>query len=40
VCRARILRLGKRLVYGVAECTNVHGVLLTYHTMTYARPAA
>jgi acyl-coenzyme A thioesterase PaaI-like protein len=37
-CRARILRLGQRLVYGDAEC-RLAGALLTHHTLTYARPA-
>jgi acyl-coenzyme A thioesterase PaaI-like protein len=37
-CRARLLRLGQRLVYGEAEC-RVAGKLLTHHTLTYARPA-
>jgi uncharacterized protein (TIGR00369 family) len=37
-CRAKVLRLGGRLVYGVAEC--VAGPrLLTHHTLTYARVA-
>ena len=37
-CRARILKLGKRLVYGVAECTSIARKLLTHHTLTYIRP--
>jgi uncharacterized protein (TIGR00369 family) len=37
-CTAKILRLGKRLIYGVAECANLTGTLLTHHTLTYARP--
>jgi acyl-coenzyme A thioesterase PaaI-like protein len=37
-CRARLLRLGQRLIYGEAECTAA-GRLLTHHTLTYARPA-
>jgi acyl-coenzyme A thioesterase PaaI-like protein len=37
-CHARILKLGKRLVYGVAECTSVDHKLLTHHTLTYIRP--
>jgi uncharacterized protein (TIGR00369 family) len=37
-CTATILKLGKRLVYGVAECVNYTGKRLTHHTMTYARP--
>jgi acyl-coenzyme A thioesterase PaaI-like protein len=37
-CRARILRLGQRLIYGEAECS-AGGRLLSHHTLTYARPA-
>ena len=39
-CTARILKMGKLLVYGVAECANAAGKLLTHHTITYARPRA
>lgn len=39
-CTARILKMGKQLVYGVAECANAEGKLLTHHTITYARPRA
>ena len=38
-CQARILRLGGRLIYGVAECC-AGTRLLTHHTLTYARLAA
>jgi uncharacterized protein (TIGR00369 family) len=38
LCHAKILRLGRRLVYGVAECTNREGKLLAHHTITYIRP--
>ena len=34
---AKILKLGKSLVYGVAECCNMAGKLLTHHTITYIR---
>ncbi len=37
-CTARILKLGRRLIFGVAECKNSDGKLLTHHTLTYARP--
>ncbi|HXX15712.1 MAG TPA: PaaI family thioesterase [Candidatus Eremiobacteraceae bacterium] len=37
-CHARILKLGKRLVYGVAECLSPDHKLLTHHTLTYIRP--
>ena len=36
-CTAKILKLGKRLVYGIAECVDSKGKLLTHHTMTYIR---
>lgn len=38
LCHAKILKLGRRLVYGVAECSNGEGKLLTHHTVTYIRP--
>jgi acyl-coenzyme A thioesterase PaaI-like protein len=37
LCHARILKLGRRLIYGLAECTNRDGKLLTHHTITYIR---
>jgi len=37
-CTAKILKMGKRLIYGVAECVNSTGKLLTHHTITYVRP--
>ena len=37
-CTAKILKLGKRLIYGVAESNNEQGKLLTHHTITYIRP--
>ena len=39
-CSARVLKLGKRLVYGVAECVSLDRKLLTHHTLTYIRPGA
>jgi uncharacterized protein (TIGR00369 family) len=39
-CTARILKLGRRLIYGVAECVTAEGRLLTHHTVTYARSEA
>jgi len=38
LCRAKILKLGRRLIYGVAECTTIGGKMLTHHTVTYIRP--
>ena len=35
-CRAHVLKLGRRLIYGAAECA-AGGRLVTHHTLTYAR---
>ena len=35
LCHAKILKLGKRLIFGTAECVNAEGKLLTHHTITY-----
>ena len=37
-CTAKILKLGRRLIFGEAECVNDNGKLLTHHTLTYIRP--
>ena len=37
LCRVKILKLGKRLIYGVAESVNREGKLLAHHTVTYIR---
>ena len=37
LCTAKILKLGRTLIYGVAECNNIAGKLLTHHTITYIR---
>lgn len=36
-CTARILKLGKRSIYGVAECHGRSGKLFSHHTVTYSR---
>src|SRR5450755_2590561 len=36
-CTAKVLKLGRRLIYGVAECVDSTGRLLTHHTLTYMR---
>ena len=36
-CTARILKLGKSLIFGVAECVSNAGKPLTHHTITYVR---
>jgi uncharacterized protein (TIGR00369 family) len=38
-CGAQVLRFGRRLVYGTAECHGADGRTLTHHTITYALPA-
>ena len=38
VCAARIVKLGRRLIYGVAECAGRDGQLFSHHVITYARP--
>jgi urease beta subunit len=36
-CTARVVKLGRRLVYGVAESVSGNGRLQTHHSLTYAR---
>jgi len=36
-CDAKVLKLGRRLIYGVAECVDGSGRLLAHHTITYIR---
>ncbi|HUM10437.1 MAG TPA: PaaI family thioesterase [Myxococcaceae bacterium] len=37
-CEARILRAGKRILYGESSVTDPRGNLLTHHVLTYMRP--
>ena len=37
-CTARILKMGRRRIYGVAECHGRNGNLFSHHTVTYVRP--
>lgn len=37
-CTARILKLGRRRIYGTAECHARNGRLFSHHTVTYVRP--
>lgn len=37
LCRARVLKVGRQLVYGTAECFAPGPGLLTHHTLTYIR---
>ena len=34
---AKILRLGKRRIFGTAECRSASGKLFTHHTLSYSR---
>ncbi|HTB14418.1 MAG TPA: PaaI family thioesterase [Bryobacteraceae bacterium] len=36
-CHAKVLKFGRRLIYGVAECVDENGRLLAHHTVTYIR---
>ena len=36
-CTARILKMGRRRIYGVAECHGRKGNLFSHHTVTYVR---
>jgi acyl-coenzyme A thioesterase PaaI-like protein len=36
-CTAKILKLGRRRIYGVAECHGRRGGLFSHHTLTYVR---
>lgn len=37
LCTARIVREGRRRIYGVAECHDKRGKIFTHHTITYSR---
>jgi acyl-coenzyme A thioesterase PaaI-like protein len=39
-CTARILKPGKRSMYGTAECHGVASGLVTHHVLTYSRVGA
>jgi uncharacterized protein (TIGR00369 family) len=36
-CTARILKMGRRRIYGTAECHGQNGTLFSHHTLTYVR---
>ncbi len=36
-CTARILKMGRRRIYGTAECHGKAGNLFSHHTVTYVR---
>ena len=37
VCNARVLKPGRRTMYGTAECTSADGTLVAHHVLTYRR---
>ena len=37
VCNARILKSGRRTMYGTAECMGADGGLVAHHVLTYAK---
>jgi len=37
ICTAKVMRLGRRQIYGVAECRNDQGKLIAHHTINYIR---
>ena len=39
-CTARVLKFGRQLIYGVAECRDTGGRLLAHHTISYIRVEA
>lgn len=36
-CNSKLLKVGRRLIYGTAECLSADGRILTHHTLTYIR---
>jgi uncharacterized protein (TIGR00369 family) len=36
-CTAKILKLGRRSIYGTAQCHNKSGQLYSHHTVSYVR---
>jgi len=37
LCSAKVLKFGRQLIFGTAECVGADGRLLTHHTVTYIR---
>lgn len=35
-CTGRLVKVGRRQIYGVAECVREDGTVLSHHTVTYA----
>ena len=40
VCDARVLRSGRKILYGDASCMDAQGQVVTHHVLTYLRPDA
>jgi len=38
-CTAKVLKFGRRRIYGVAQCHGRRGNLFSHHTVTYVRPS-
>ena len=38
-CRAKVLDISERRVFGTAECCAENGEVIAHHSMTYVRPA-
>ena len=36
-CTAKILKMGRRRIYGLAECHDRNGNMYSHHTLTYVR---
>ena len=39
-CEARVLKLGRRVIYAAATCLTSAGSIIAHHTVTYVRPEA
>ncbi|MGH9754546.1 MAG: PaaI family thioesterase [Blastocatellia bacterium] len=37
ICAAKVMRLGRSRIYGIAECRNDRGKLIAHHTINYIR---
>jgi acyl-coenzyme A thioesterase PaaI-like protein len=37
LCHSSVMQLGKRRIYGTAECRSASGKIFSHHTLTYAR---
>ena len=37
-CEARVIRSGRKVIYGEASCQDARGQVVTHHVLTYLRP--